>query len=310
MNNAENNHHDGIAPVTPITPNSIESQINQNNISGEQIAKVAEQTTQMTSPVSSTTIQNNQVPISNPNLNSTIPSIVTSPSPNMSNQKQIINSIPTVPITPMPATNNASSNNNVVSPTSLSGDSLISISPNNIIPPQFKDSQQTNQTINNITPGLQLDASNPFDIGINSPLMPTMPESKAINQTPISNSTPITPISVSTPNNNQTLSNNNPLPPSPDINPPTQNTSNDNIVSVGTYLINIILYSIPLVGLILMIKSLKNNNKNISNFAKAELILVIVISLIGVVFSGFISSTITNIITNSNGNTEVSTTNY
>lgn len=61
--------------------------------------------------------------------------------------------------------------------------------------------------------------------------------------------------------------------------------SSDNVVSVGSYLGHIILFSIPVVGFImLLVKAFSSKtNKNISNFAKAQLILAVIITVLTVV---------------------------
>jgi len=72
------------------------------------------------------------------------------------------------------------------------------------------------------------------------------------------------------------------------------NQSNDNsitnndIVSVKKYLLYMILFCIPVVGLImLLIKAFsKNENKNISNYAKANLIFYLITTIFSVVFIG------------------------
>lgn len=58
----------------------------------------------------------------------------------------------------------------------------------------------------------------------------------------------------------------------------------EDIVSVKDYLVNIILFSIPIVGLILMLVKVfsKKENKNVSNFAKAYLVLQFVMIIFGV----------------------------
>ena len=41
MNNYENNHHDGIAPIEPVFENSLEANLNNDNISEQQVNEIA-----------------------------------------------------------------------------------------------------------------------------------------------------------------------------------------------------------------------------------------------------------------------------
>lgn len=63
------------------------------------------------------------------------------------------------------------------------------------------------------------------------------------------------------------------------------NGSGDSVVSVGSYLGHIILFSIPIVGFImLLVKAFgSKSNKNISNLAKAQLLLSVIITVLTVV---------------------------
>ena len=281
MNNEQNN---GIGNINPVMPNNTNNQ-NQNPIinNGQQGA----QTPTPITPITPTTPeqQNNQVPNNNP----------------------------TIPITPMPevrgtSNQNVENQNNQVNPTPTITPQPQQITPT-IVMPESKDSSMSapQQPISNAPKELKLDSSSPFDIGVSAPL------STAINittpQTPISQptqSSTITPIPV-TNNNNDTETK-----PQQDINikePTTQST--DNVVSVGTYLIHIILFSIPVIGLILLIvKALDKKNKNLSNFAKAQLILVVIATVIMVVIFVLFGAVIFNSIGNASSTDTTYTVDY
>ncbi len=47
MNNYENNHHDGIAPIEPVFENSLEANLNNDNISEQQVNEIASKTMQI-----------------------------------------------------------------------------------------------------------------------------------------------------------------------------------------------------------------------------------------------------------------------
>ena len=281
MNNEQNN---GVGNITPIMPNNANNQNTNPGVNNEQSGVTSP--TPIT-PITPTTPeqQNNQVPNNNP----------------------------TIPITPMPevrGTNNQNveNQNNQVNPTPTITPQPQQITPT-IVMPESKDSSMSapQQPISNAPKELKLDSSSPFDIGVSAPL------STAINittpQTPISQptqSSTITPIPV-TNNNNDTETK-----PQQDINikePTTQST--DNAVSVGTYLIHIILFSIPVIGLILLIvKALDKKNKNLSNFAKAQLILAIIATVIMVVIFVLFGAVIFNSIGNASSTDTTYTVDY
>lgn len=90
---------------------------------------------------------------------------------------------------------------------------------------------------------------------------------------------------------------------------------NDNIVSVKKYLGHILLFAIPVVGFVMLIvKALDKNDKNISNLAKAQLILsaiVVVISVVlSVVVTTFIIGTVNSVVDNIGDNSYVSDYDY
>ena len=170
-----------------------------------------------------------------------------------------------IPITPIPGTE---TNNNITNTNTLETNSN-----NNAI-----------ETNNN--PILNLDSSSPFDIGINEPMSnnnSNIDNIESQNNTEIINSTEST---------NQTQ----------DIKiETTQDNNNDNkITSVGQYLLYIVLFSIPIIGLIIMIiKALDKNNKNISNFAKAWLIIYVITFVISSIIMLLFGASIINSINNS-----------
>ena len=47
MNNYENNHHDGITPIEPVFENSLEANLNNDNISEQQVDEIASKTMQI-----------------------------------------------------------------------------------------------------------------------------------------------------------------------------------------------------------------------------------------------------------------------
>lgn len=281
MNNEQNN---GVGNITPIMPNNANNQNTNPGVNNEQSGVT---TPTPITPIAPTTPeqQNNQVPNNNP----------------------------TIPITPMPevrgtSNQNVENQNNQVNPTPTITPQPQQITPT-IVMPESKDSSMSSpqQPIPNAPKELKLDSSSPFDIGVSAPL------STATNittpQTPISQptqSSTITPIPV-TNNNNDTETK-----PQQDINikePTTQST--DNVVSVGTYLIHIILFSIPVIGLILLIvKALDKKNKNLSNFAKAQLILAVIATVIMVVIFVLFGAVIFNSIGNASSTDTTYTVDY
>ena len=87
------------------------------------------------------------------------------------------------------------------------------------------------------------------------------------------------------------------------------NVSNDSeVVSVKKYLGYIVLFSIPVVGIIMLIvKALDKKDKNISNFAKAQLLLSLIITVIvtvlSIAFAGMIATVITGAFNERQNNT-------
>lgn len=134
--------------------------------------------------------------------------------------------------------------------------------------------------------------SSPFDIGLNSTINtektqiidPILSGSNNISNTTNENSQLLNNNSMQPLNNNVT---NNFGDATPLTNANINNTSNDNIVSVGKYLGYILLFSIPIVGFImLLVKAFGDKkDKNISNLAKAQLILIVIVTVLSIVLS-------------------------
>lgn len=71
--------------------------------------------------------------------------------------------------------------------------------------------------------------------------------------------------------------------------------NNDNIVSVKKYLGHMILFSIPVVGFVMLIvKAFSKKDKNISNYAKAQLLLAIIVTVLSVIITLVISVSVVN----------------
>ena len=202
-----------------------------------------------------------------------------------------------IPITPIPEVKGEASTN-VEQPQNNTGKSLQQGITPTIVMPETKESPIAPQPQNK---ELNLESSSPFDIGVNAPLS----TNANVNITPeVPNNTPITPITVSNngqenASNNPNLSNNNQQPQ--DINISSQPQQSNDVVSVGKYLLHIILFSIPIVGfIILIIKALDKKDKNISNFAKAQLIIVLASIILCVIMFFIAGATIISSITNKN----------
>ena len=147
------------------------------------------------------------------------------------------------------------------------------ITPNIIIPEMKEDNNikkdvevpnqvADNNSIPQTNSELSIESSSPFDIGIST--------------TPTSQEQVISPTTSETQNSipvNNSIDN--------DINIQQETVNNTEEISLATYLINMFLFSIPLIGLIvLIIKITDKKHKNISNFAKAYLIYMIIIVII------------------------------
>lgn len=225
------------------------------------------------------------------------------------NQNNNINGIITPqPITPTDISNQDGNNdtNNLIQPTSIVpveqakevNNNMESIQPNiiseqqipNIIMPEMKkDNDGINNNISQTTE-LKLDGTSPFDIGINqTPIMASSEENNTTTPT-ISNSNanlnnnPNDSVQVIAPTNKEQQE---------DISILVSTSNNSDIVPVTKYLINMILFSIPLVGfIVLILKVVDKKDKNISNFAKAYLLLGIILVLLWIVFFGIFGATL------------------
>ena len=70
----------------------------------------------------------------------------------------------------------------------------------------------------------------------------------------------------------------------------SENKEMAEVVSVKRYMLYIILFSIPVIGLVvLIVKFFDKSDKNISNYAKAQLLLSLIGAVIGVIMLGLLS---------------------
>lgn len=200
-----------------------------------------------------------------------------------SNANNLIQSTPIVPVEQPKDVNN---NVETLQPNIISGQQT----PNIIMPEMKKDNDGINNTIFQ-TPELKLDGTSPFDIGINqTPIMASSEENNTTTPTITNdsnanlNNNPNDPVQVITPTNTEQQE---------DISLPLSTSNNSDIVPVTKYLINIILFSIPIVGFIMLIlKAIDKKDKNISNFAKAYLILMVALVILWIVFFGIFGVTL------------------
>ncbi len=191
----------------------------------------------------------------------------TSENNDIANNSTQINTIQVPPI------NNNSQNNQTMAPQNNIVNNNQNILTPKVIVPEMKNENNNaiNENLSNNNPSLEpqlnLESSSPFDIGINTPLN----TSEISIQQPLPTNT----------NENQSIANDNNNNPIQDINI-EQNNNSTNITSMGSYLLLLILFSIPLIGfIILIVKVLDKKDKNISNFAKAYLLFGIIILVIG-----------------------------
>ena len=74
-----------------------------------------------------------------------------------------------------------------------------------------------------------------------------------------------------------------------------KNDANEDVVSVKKYLIHMLLCMIPIAGIIILImRAIDRKDKNISNLARAQLLLTAVITLLSVILTVLMSSLITS----------------
>ena len=237
MNNEQKNN-DGITPITPIQPQTIDSS-------------------------ATSAVQGPVLPVTNP----AAVNIVSAPTPSSSNGGKIdvVNPVPLTGVggdgkievtNPVPA---AGVGGGLLMPSATMPEvkgAETSIS-NSVVPPVKNDNGSV--ATNASSPQLALENSSPFDIGVNAPI-----------NTNVSNNVQgtVSTIPVTGNANANTISS--------DINI-KQSTTNSDIVTVGTYIKTMILFTIPVIGFIIMIiKALDKENKNISNFAKAYLLFGII----------------------------------
>lgn len=215
-----------------------------------------------------------------------------------------------IPPTPIPITPISPKKEETITP-NQNPDNLTKIVPSQVQPitPKIIIPESKNNTIStpqpqNTIPELKLESSSPFDIGVN----PQLNTTTSINtETTYSKVSP-TIIPTNVPNN---INNNDQTSPDINIQVPEANIPNDNIVTVGSYILHMILFAIPVVGFImLIIKALDKNNKNISNFAKAELIIAVIATILSILIFIIFGSYFTNTLTDNSMINNYQTINY
>ena len=169
-----------------------------------------------------------------------------------------------------------------VSENNASNDGIISVNANQVIP-SVMDNNVT--TANN-----QADISNSTG---NDPLGFDIPSISGNDVNGSDNVANNIDNSVSLVNTNEDVESNNVLQSIEILNPDdTQNNNDknneiinsDNVTSTGTYLGHIFLFSIPVIGFImLIIKAFDKKNKNISNWAKAMLLYMVISFVAGII---------------------------
>lgn len=195
----------------------------------------------------------------------------------------------------------ASSNDNgkidVVNPVPTTGGGESKILMPNTVLPEVKGSASSvsepvasvasvaNNTVSGVNASssqLNLENSSPFDIGVNAPISTNLSNVNA----PQGGMSTIPVVNNSNVDNNKVS----------DINIVQSNNISDDVVSVKTYVINMILFSIPLVGfIVLLIRAFDNKNKSLSNFAKAYLLFGVIMCIVFVLLIfvfGFIGANI------------------
>ena len=218
----------------------------------------------------------NTQPQNNQGNNQTIPGANLTPiTPNTIESTNQV-SHPTMSVNPIPGivTENSNQTNGLppINNTPLGNNSSIPEIVNSLPP------ESTNSAINN------LGMANSINTAMNNQqLNPVIPEINNPN-------TMVQPV-----NNNQAPNNN-----FGDATPITNQglNNNDEVVTVKQYLIYTLLCCIPFVGFIIMLmKAFGNNvNKNISNLAKAQLLLAVIVTVIGFVFGSLLGSLLVNML--------------
>lgn len=182
-------------------------------------------------------------------------------------------------VTSITNSNQANNNQNTIIPNQNPSNS-VNNNANNTIGLNSSSLSNQSQLTTSSQPEIKLETTTPFDIGINS-----VNTNQAATQMTLSeNIKTITNDMEENKNlSSEVTSTNQPLTNSNITN--DINNSNDNIVSVGSYLGHILLFSIPLIGFVmLLVKAFgSKNNKNISNFAKAQLLLSVIIVVLSMV---------------------------
>lgn len=165
-----------------------------------------------------------------------------------------------------------SSNNNIVNNSEQdqikeapNKEQLISVNMSEIIP----QSKESNEEESSNTKELNIEQPNPFDIGISSNNPEIIPTTTVPNTTQVSNNT-------TEPNGEQLTQSN-------------LETTED-VIPMQTFLVNIILFAVPIVGLVLGIKKYLDKtetNKNFKNFIEAELLInAVLFALIIIIMLG------------------------
>ena len=207
------------------------------------------------------------------------------------------NSTPQQNIIPPAVPGIVDTTNTVSSDSTMPNNNLLSPNLNAIMPEMSNNSLGNNQPASS---GLNLNSSSPFDIGMtpsndmgNTAIIPnTLGNNSNSSTTGIANNNIAS---------NATTNNNTPLTDSISNNGQANNT--DNIVSVGKYLGYMLLVSIPIVGTIMLIVKAFFDKKdiNISNLAKAQLLLAVIIFVIslviGIIFGVIVANNISTITT-------------
>lgn len=207
------------------------------------------------------------------------------------------NTIASNPVIPnvVPSVNNSATSNGGPVGANNTSNGVIPVSSSSVIPEVRNDVIATGSTV--IAPE---DTTNVLNFDLPSNANSVMTQGNVISQNAGMDPIQGHPIpNTSQPVVNDNLTNNlNVGNATVQTNSPSKTTvscdSNDNIVSVGKYIGYIILFSIPIVGLIMLIvKALDKKDKNISNLARAQLLIgLVVVVLVVLVFVVFGASLI------------------
>ena len=269
MNNEQNNNIPGGIIFTPPTMPNNETINNLPSTPSTENTNI---------PGTNVNIISGQSPVEMPSI------IPTQVSPNFSEPTQTvtppINIISTAPPSPVIQETPAFINNDILTPTTPNTN-FNATAPNTL-----------SATQSTIVPELKIDSSSPFDIGVASN---NLTSTTSMNQSILPqsnfqgapmenmyNSSSGTSLNNQNSNINPTPSNNSTVSTDNSI-----QSNNENVVSVGKYLGHIILFGIPLIGFImLIIKAVGDKkDKNITNFARAMLLLQAIIIVLTVVLS-------------------------